>query len=56
MRTPPALQAGDELQEDSVDPVGYARFVPLSFSGMFLAFVEEEGFHMVAGYRIARQV
>lgn len=56
MRTPSALEARDQLQKDAVDPVADALLVPLAFSGVLLALVQEEGFQVVAGHRVTGEV
>uniref|UniRef100_A0A8C3KF05 Lipopolysaccharide-responsive and beige-like anchor protein n=1 Tax=Calidris pygmaea TaxID=425635 RepID=A0A8C3KF05_9CHAR len=42
-----ALQAGDELEEDAVQPVPQARLVPVGLPGVLLALVEQQGLHVV---------
>lgn len=54
--TPAALQARDQLQKDPVDTIRDASFVPFRFVRVFLAFVEQQGFHVIAGHRISGKI
>jgi hypothetical protein len=56
VRATTTLQTRDELQEDSVDSVAEATFVPLHFAGVFLALVEEQSFHDVRCDGVAGEV
>jgi hypothetical protein len=56
VRTPPALEAGDELEEDAVDAVADASLVPLALPGVFFALVEKKCLEVVAADGVAGQV
>jgi hypothetical protein len=56
VRATTTLQTRDELQEDSVDSVAEAAFVPLHFAGVFFALVEEQSFHDVRCDGVAGEV
>ncbi len=51
-----ALEAGDELEQDSVDPVSDGRLVPLDLPRVLLELVEDDRLDDVVGHRVARQV
>ena len=55
MRTPPALQAGDELQQNPVQPIAQAGLVPVRLPGMLLALVGNQSLHVVVVEGLARQ-
>ena len=55
MRTAPALQAGDELQQNPVQPVTQAGLVPVRLPGMLLALVGNQSLHVVVVEGLARQ-
>ncbi|XP_045149935.1 neurobeachin [Echinops telfairi] len=54
--TAAALQAGDELQKDAVEPVPQAGLVPVRLARVLLALVGDEGLHVVVVERLARQL
>lgn len=51
-----ALQAGDELQQDAVEPVSEARLVPVRLPRVLLALVQQQRLHVVVVERLARQL
>lgn len=55
MRTPPALQAGDKLQQNPVKPVTQAGLVPVRLPGMLLTLVGNQSLHVVIVEGLARQ-
>lgn len=56
VRAAAALQAGDELQQDAVEPVAEARLVPVRFPRVFLALVQQQRLHVVVIERLAWQL
>lgn len=56
VRAAAALQAGDELQQDAVEPVAQARLVPVCFPRVLLALVQQQRLHVVVIERLAWQL
>lgn len=56
MRTSATLQAGYQLQENSVDAIGQASLIPLGFERVFLALVQQQCLHVITGNRITGQI
>ena len=56
VRAAPVLEAGDELEQNSVDAVAEARLVPVDVERMFLALEEQQHLHVVVVDRSTGQV
>lgn len=56
MRTSSVLQAGYQLQEYAIDPVGDAALVPLEVPGMLLALVEKKVLQVIGTDGVAGQL
>jgi len=52
VRAAPVLETRDELEKDSVDPVSETSLIPLHLTRMFLAFEQQEGFHVAVLHRV----
>ena len=56
VRASSTLEAGYQLQENSVNTIRYTTLVPLGLQRVLLAFVEQQRLHVIAGHRISGKI